>query len=64
MEFETTKSILKNNDLSVCSNIILIHLSDGNSDELLFKNQCQQLTGIPANVAKKGLKIQLNKTPF
>jgi phosphoribosyl 1,2-cyclic phosphodiesterase len=64
MEFETTKSILSSNDLSKCVNIVLIHLSDGNSDESLFIKECQQLTGIPTNVAKKGLKIQLIKTPF
>ncbi len=64
MEFETTKSILKSNDLSACVNIVLIHLSDGNSDEKLFQKECQMLTGIPTNVAKKGLKLNINKYPF
>jgi phosphoribosyl 1,2-cyclic phosphodiesterase len=59
MEFETTKSILKNNDLSVCRSIVLIHLSDGNSDEKMFKKECEQLTGKPTYIAKAGLIINL-----
>jgi ribonuclease BN (tRNA processing enzyme) len=36
MSIDTAKEILKRNDLSQVNNIILIHLSDGSSDETRF----------------------------
>lgn len=35
----------KNQDLSKCKAIYLLHLSDGNSDEKLFKEEVQKATG-------------------
>jgi phosphoribosyl 1,2-cyclic phosphodiesterase len=48
---EQVKEFLKANDLSKVQQIVLIHLSDGNSDEALFKTEIQKLTGKPVYVA-------------
>ncbi|SFM28707.1 Phosphoribosyl 1,2-cyclic phosphodiesterase [Gracilibacillus orientalis] len=42
---ENVKEFLKANDLSRVQEIHLLHLSDSNSDEALFKREIQQLTG-------------------
>jgi len=64
MEFDVTKEFLASNDLSKVNNIVLIHLSDGNSDEKRFNSEIQNLTGKTVHVAIKGLTIPFNKTPF
>lgn len=61
MELETCKRILSDNDLKNVSNIILLHLSDNNSDEALFVSQIQRSTGKVVYAAQKGMKITLNK---
>ena len=57
-------SFLKNNDLSKVSNIVLIHLSNENSDEKMFIQKAKETTGKRVFVADKGLEISLNKIPF
>ncbi|OHX41693.1 MBL fold metallo-hydrolase [Cytobacillus oceanisediminis] len=42
---ENVKDFLKANDLSKVQEIWLLHLSDSNSDEKLFKEEIQKLTG-------------------
>ena len=42
---ENVIKFLKANDLSKVKEIILIHMSDGNSDEKMFKEKIQALTG-------------------
>lgn len=65
MSLETCKDLLKANDLSQVNNIVLIHLSDGNSDAALFKKEVQELTGKTVHIADAGLIIdKFNKTPF
>lgn len=64
MSLETTIGFLEANDLSQVRNIILIHLSDGNSDEIYFKNKVESVTGIPTYIASKGTTIDFNKNPF
>ncbi|MFV0470014.1 MAG: MBL fold metallo-hydrolase, partial [Dysgonomonas sp.] len=64
MEIGTTKEFLKANDLKEVSNIILIHLSDSNSDETKFKKEVEILTQKRVTVANKGLKMSLNREPF
>lgn len=56
--------ILNVNDLSAVNNIILIHLSDSNSNEIEFKNKVEQATGKNTFVADDGFTMVLNKTPF
>lgn len=48
---ENVKEFLKANDLSKVQEIHLLHLSDNNSDEKLFKCEIQELTGKPVYVA-------------
>ncbi|MCQ2299666.1 MAG: MBL fold metallo-hydrolase [Bacteroidales bacterium] len=64
MELETTKGVLRANDLSQCRNIVLIHLSDGNSDEERFVREVRELTGIPTVAARPGLVMDVSKTPY
>lgn len=48
---ENLKEFLKANDLSKVTEIWLIHLSDANADEKLFKREIAALTGKPVYVA-------------
>lgn len=64
MSLDTCISHLKANDLSKVNNIVLIHLSDSNSDERMFQDKVQTATGRNVTVADNGLVIELNKTPF
>lgn len=56
---ENVKEFLKANDLREVKDIILLHLSDGNSDGPMFKEEIQKLTGKPVYIANKGLEIEL-----
>lgn len=58
------KDMLSANDLSFVNNIVLIHLSDTNSDEVHFQHEVESLTGKNVIVASNGLLIEFNKTPF
>lgn len=61
---ENCKGMLAANDLSQVNNIVLIHLSDSNSDEKQFHKEITELTGKNVTVASNGMKIPFNKTPF
>ena len=52
------KQIKDSNDLE---NVILIHLSDSNSNAEEFKAEAQKSTGKPVYIADKGLKIELRR---
>ena len=56
--------LLNANDLSQVNNIVLIHLSDSNSNEVEFQQKVAQATGKNTIVANNGLDILFNKTPF
>lgn len=58
------KEMLAANDLTQVNNIVLIHLSDSNSDEKQFHKEVTELTGKNVTVAANGMKIDFNKTPF
>lgn len=65
MSIDTCKQLLKANDLSQVNNIVLIHLSDSNSDALRFQREVRELTGKSVHVAEPGLVIEnFNKQPF
>lgn len=64
MEIEQTKAILSENDLSNVDNIILIHLSDGNSNEERFIKEVRELTGKPVYAAQAGMTIDLSLEPY
>lgn len=64
MSIQTLKGLLKANDLSKVNNIVLCHLSDGNSNEKDFKMQIEQMTGKTVHIADKGMSINFDKQPF
>ncbi len=64
MSYETCCEVLQANDLKQVNNIVLIHLSDVNSDAKAFKNGIKKLTGKNVHVAQKNMSINFNKTPF
>ncbi|QQE80893.1 MBL fold metallo-hydrolase [Alicyclobacillus sp. SO9] len=53
MSLETAKEFLQANDLSRVQEIHLMHLSDTNSDEELFKREIQKVAGVPVYVARR-----------
>lgn len=50
---ENVKDFLLANDLSRIQEVWLLHLSDNNSDEALFKREIQSITGKPVYVAQR-----------
>ena len=65
MSLKTCKEFLQVNDLTSVNNIVLIHLSDSNSDAIRFQREVQELTGKTVNVATPGLVIEnFNINPF
>jgi len=56
---QNCKKFIKAHDLKSVENIILIHLSDSNSDEEKFKNDIIKLTGKNTLIASKGLTLEL-----
>ena len=63
MNIETSVGFIKANDNPLLQNIVLIHLSDVNSDEQRFKEMASRAAKYMPNVyvADKGLEINLNK---
>ena len=64
MSLDTCREALLANDLSKVNNIILLHLSDTNSNEEEFKSEIHAATGKKVHIAKKNLVININKHPF
>lgn len=65
MEFGTTKKILRNHNLSKVNNIVLIHLSNGNSNAQQFMNEVRNVTGKNnVFVAENNMNINFNLKPF
>lgn len=65
MSVETCLETLQANDLSAVNNIVLIHLSDRNSDAKVFKQRIEDATLKTVNIATAGLTIDnFNIHPF
>lgn len=64
VSLDTCKKLLMANDLNVTMNIILLHLSSGNSDECRFRDEIQALTGKRVTIADRGVEIELSRDPF
>lgn len=64
MEIGTTIDVLCSQDLSRVTNIVLVHLSEGNSDRMEFISRVQEATGKPTTVAVPGLEIKISKEPY
>lgn len=63
MEMRTTLEFLKSNRSPALRNVVLLHLSGGNSDEVMFRNEAQGVVDCSVYVAGKGLEIELG-LPF
>lgn len=65
LSLQICKDVLKNNDLRQVNNIVLLHLSDSNSNTVQFENEIRELTGKTVNVAVPGLVVDsFGPTPF
>lgn len=64
MSLDNCIRTLQANDLKRVNNIILIHLSDGNSNPDEFKRRVFEATGKSVHIAEPGKKIKLKTTPF
>jgi phosphoribosyl 1,2-cyclic phosphodiesterase len=65
LEINDTIEVLKRNYSSELQNVVLIHLSSGNSNEKDFKERVQQELGFDRVwVANNGMEIELNKSEF
>ena len=64
MSIETCSQLLKANDITKVNNIVLIHLSDRNSNAIEFKQTIENETGKSVHIANRGMKLLFNKTNF
>lgn len=64
MEFETTKEFIHQNKSNELRNVVLLHLSNSNSDEALFQREISNIVTCPVWVANKGLEVELSTLPF
>lgn len=64
LSVENCIKTLKSNDLRTTNNIVLIHLSDSNSDEKSFKQMVENETDKDVFVANKNQKIEFNRYKF
>ena len=64
LSYTTCLETLQANDLSKVHNIVLIHTSRDNGNALTFREGIAKATGKTVSVAKPGLLLNFNKTPF
>lgn len=64
MSLKRLKLTLKANDLTDTRKILLVHLSDGRSDEQQMVEEISTLTGKETIAVNSGMVIDLNLTPF
>lgn len=64
MSYQNCLKTILSNDLTLVNNIILIHLSDSNSDTYAFKRGIELGTGKNVYVANRMDEIEINCLPF
>lgn len=64
MSLETCKEFFQVNDLSKTRNVVLLHLSDSNSNAEQFQAEIHELTKKQTYIADKGLEVDLSLCPF
>lgn len=64
MSIEQCINTLSANDLSKVNNIVLIHLSDRNSNEKEFVDKVEKAIGKAVTAARDNMILELNATPF
>lgn len=60
LSFEKAVDFLIRTNKTAMKNIVLIHLSDSNSDSRMFQKEMQKMTGIETFCAKKNMIIDIN----
>lgn len=64
MSIKNAIRILRRSDLSATKDIMLIHLSDGNSDQKRFVKDVRTATGKRTMVATPWLRLDYDKEPI
>lgn len=64
MSIDTAVEFLRVNKSPALRNVVLLHLSQSNSDEAQFKAAAEAVVDCPVYVADKGLEVELRKFPF
>lgn len=64
MEIGNTIAFLRRNPLKAVRNIVLIHLSDGNSDEAQFIDRTIAATGKRVYAARAGMVVDISTQPL
>lgn len=66
MSIDTACGFLEKNKSGSLRNVVLLHLSDGSSNELEFVRQAKSVVGNEVNVvaADKGVQVDLSLAPF
>lgn len=64
MELETCKGIVRATDMTQVSEIVLLHLSDGNSNADRFAAEIESISGKPVHIAAAGLEIDYSTNPY
>lgn len=64
MELGETLRVLRQQDLSPARNVVLLHLSDGNSDEAEFVRQVRSVAKCSTVAAKAGMVVELTQAPY
>ncbi len=64
MSIDTAVEFLKANTSPALRNVVLLHLSESDSDESQFKAAAETVVDCPVYVADKGLEVELREFPF
>lgn len=64
MSLKTCKELLLANDLTAVQNIVLIHLSSGNSNAKQFQSEVEATTGKMVTIADKGVTVNFSLNDF
>lgn len=64
MEINTTLQAISTNDNPFLMNVILLHLSESNSDSEKFLQKTKEIVCCDCYIADKGLELNLNLIPF
>ena len=64
LSLQSCLGVLAANDLSETNNLLILHLSDSNSDAIRFQKEISEATGKRTTIAKPGVTLNFSKTPF
>lgn len=64
LSFDNFIKFMNAQDLSRTNNIVLLHLSDNNSDYVKFLREVKAMYDCNVYIARKGLKLEINKQAF